>query len=371
MANPRILLIGKDLYALGVLNSIPEINETKGFGRGKLSPSDMTLEVKNYDNQFSIDNPASFLYGSNWQFSNVKAYDSDNNLFANCIVADITRNHVNKTASIILKDIIFQNRKTAIAYTSADWETAATAAYNIMIQEGLTTDDFNNTLIQNSISQLTAATCYVKVNIVLQDNVTLLTALEKLGPYGAADVFMYRNKICFQHWQPFVGGTSVNFNYNISSQCPRTAPIISTMEASFYNDYSIGYEGDLEVPATDAANGDIGVASRTRFGTQKAPELRCNSSSANMIAFKDLTSAKYIGETFIKYGHLSLTPKPKILQVINFDIDYGYRLNIDLGTYFKMTFPEEGWTNKVFEVAGIKRSLDKQNIAIEAWEVRV
>ncbi len=371
MANPRILLMGKDLYAMGVLNTIPEINETKGFGRGKLSPSDMTLEVKNFDDQFSIDNPASFLYGSNWQFSNVKAWDSDNNLFADCICANITRNHVTKMVSIILKDIIFQNRKTAIAYTSSDWETAATAAYNIMIQEGLTTADFNNTLIQNSISQLTAAACYVKVNIALQDNVTLLTALEKLGPYGGADVFMYRNKICYQHWQPFTGGTSVSFNYNVASQRPRTAPIISTMESSFYNDYNIGYEGDLNVPATDTANGNIGDASRTRFGTQKAPEIRCNSSSVNMIAVKDLTSAKYIGETFIKYGHSSLTPKPKVLQVINFDIDYSYRLNVDLGTYFKMTFSEEGWDNKVFEVAGIKRSLDKQNIAIEAWECAV
>jgi hypothetical protein len=363
--------MGKDLVAMGVLNSIPEISETKGFGRGKLSPSDMTLEVKNFDDQFSVDNQKSFLNGSNWQFSNVKAYDSDNLLFANCIVADITRNHVSKMANIICKDIIFANRKTAISYTSSDWETAATAAYNIMIQEGLTTDDFNNTLIQNSISQLTAAACYVKVNILKEDDITLLTAIEKLGPYGGADVFMYRNKICFQHWQAFTGGVSVYFNYNVASQRPRTAPIISTMESSFYNDYSIGYNGDLNVPATDAANGNIGAASRTRFGTQSYPEMRCNSSSVNMIAFKDLTSAKYIGETFIKYGHSSLTPKPKILQVINFDIDYSYRLNVDLGTYFEMTFSEEGWIDKVFEVAGIKRSLDKQNIAIEAWEVKV
>jgi hypothetical protein len=371
MSNPRILFMGHDLVAMGVLNAIPEINETKGFGRGKLSPSDMTLEVKNFDNEFSVDNPKSFLYGTNWQFSPIIAYDSDDNLFANCIVADITRNHVSKMANIICKDIIFANRKTAIAYTSTDWETSATAAYNIMIQEGLTPADFNNTLIQNSISQLTAAACYVKVNILKEDDVTLLTAIEKLGPYGGADVFMYRNKICYQHWQAYTGGVSVFFDYDIPSLCPRTAPIISTMESSFYNDYSIGYNGDLNVPATDAANGNIGAASRTRFGTQSYPEMRCNSSSVNMIAFKDLTSAKYIGETFIKYGHSSLSPKSKILQVINFNVDYSFRKNIDLGSYFKNTFSEEGWTNKVFEVAGIKRSLDKQEIAIEGWEVKI
>jgi hypothetical protein len=52
-------------------------------------------------------------------------------------------------------------------------------------------------------------------------------------------------------------------------------------------------------------------------------------------------------------------------------VDYSYLNNIDLGTYFKMTFAEEGWTDKIFDVSQIKRGLDAQNIALEAWEVKI
>jgi len=371
MAKPRILYLSHDLFDLGYVEKIPDVTESKGFVRGKLSPSDVTITCRNNDNQFSIDNPVSFLNGSNWQYSPIKIYDEDNNLTFDGIVSNIIRDHTSKTVSIECKDRIFQNRKTPIAYTtaSAAGETAATAAYNIMVQEGFTY--YDNTALQNSISTLTANSCYVHVNILKQDDVSIFAALEKLGPYGAADVYMHKNKVVFKHWTAYTGGVSVAFDYGDPKLTPRTAPTITTLEYAFFNDYSIGYNGDLEVPATDAANGNIGAPSRLRFGTQMAPELRCNSKSANMVAFKDSTSAVYIGKTMIKRGHSTLTPIPKVLQVINFEVEYSFRSYIDLGTYFKMTFPDEGWTNKVFEVSKIQRNISSQNIAIEGWEVAI
>jgi hypothetical protein len=361
------MYLGQDLFALGYVDGIPEITETKGFGRGKLSPSDMTIEVNNTDDQFSVDNPLSFCSGRAWQFQPLQAYDEDGILFADCLVVDITRNHQSKKASLICRDVMFQNRKSGIAYTSSDWETPANAAYNLMAQEGFT--GFDATSIQTSISRLTAAACYIKCNILITDGLTLFTALEKLAQYAAADVYMYKNKVYFQHWKAYTGGVAVDFDYSIGSKCPRTSPTVATMESTFFNDYSIGYDGDLKVPATDTANNNIGAVSRARFGAQAYPEMRCDSSTVSQIAFKDKASAVYIGETYIRRGHSTLTPNPKILQAITFDVEYGYKKNIELGTYFTMTFAEEGWDQKVFEVAGIKRSLDKQNIGVEAWEI--
>jgi hypothetical protein len=379
MANPRIIFMGQDLFALGYVQNIPEITESNGFERGITSSSDLTIEASNIDRSennssgpFSIDNPNSFLNGSGWQFSSLKAYDKDDNVFADCIVADITRTYEGgPKAYIKCRDIMFENRKTNIAYTSSDWETPATAAYNLLIQEGFDETEYDATSFQNSISLLEDAACYVKVNFLASDGLSILTALKKLGEYGAADVSMYRNKIRYKHWTPYTGGVSVYFDYSRGDICPRTLPSISTMESTWYNDYSIGYEGDLNVPATDAANGSIGAASRVRFGTQCLPEMRCNSSAVNQIAFKDLASAVKIGETYIKRCHSSLTKIPKILQKISFDVDYTFKRYIDLGTYFKMSFAEEGWNDKVFEVSSIKRMLDKQNIGVEAWEVAV
>ena len=365
MAQPKVIYLGKDLYSLGYVSNIPDITESKGFGRGKLTPSDFTLTVKNIDDQFSINNPVSFLNENTWQYQNIKVYDTDEILIFNGIVQDVKRDHRTKKAYIKCKDIIFQNRKTAIDYQSATWETPITASKNIMDNEGI---DYDSASVTASINQLDSLGCYVKVNFNRSDNITAFNAIQKLGIYGCADTYMHLNKVYQQFWTKYTGGISIRFDYNVKAKRPRTAPIITTLEPSMYNDYNIGYDGDLGTPATDSSNNNKGLPSRKKFGTQSLPEMR-SSDSSKQIYYKDKTSAVVIGETYIERSHYELDTNPKILQQINFDIDYTFRQYVQLGVFFEMTFDEEGWKKKVFEISGIKKSLDKLNINITAWEV--
>ena len=365
MATPRILFMGQDLYALGYVSTIPALNESKGFERGKISPSDFTFEVVNIDDQFSIDNPKSFLNNTNWQFSSVKFYDDSGELRFDGIAANIKRNHVSKMATIECKDILFQSRKTGINnYVSAGWETPAAAAKNILDAEGFTNYDVSSFI--KSDNNLISNSCYVKVAIKQEDNVTLVGIIQTLGKYAAADVYMKRNKIYFEHWVSYSGGAAISFDYSNSDLTPLTAPNIETLEKSFYNDYLIGYYGDAEIPAADEDNNDLGLASRGVFGTQK---IELTGSGNNQVIFKDKTSAVYIGETYIKRGHYALNPVAKVLQQISFDLQYDFKNDIELGTIFKMTFAEEGWTAKLFEVIDFTRDFDAQKISIKAWEM--
>jgi hypothetical protein len=318
------------------------------------------------DDQFSVGNPRSFLNGSSWQFSPVKFYDDDNVLRFDGIAKDIRRNHQTKSAEIICKDIMFLQRKKAIVYKSADWETAADACKNIMDAEEFTA--YDSLTINNSATVLNNANCYVKVNVKKEDNVNLLNIIDKLGQMSASDVYMKGNKVYFQHWTKFAGGTAINLDYGDSRLTPRNAPVISTLETAFFNDYSIGYLGDLDTPATDETNNGIGGPSRLRFGVQ-SKDISSTNSENNQVIIKDLTSAVYIGETYIRRGHGSLSPTPSVLLTNNFSLPYSYKENIELGSYFNVTFAEEGWIKKTFEVVGINRALDAQNIDIESWEI--
>lgn len=366
MGAPQVIWLGKDWYKLGYVESMPDIIESKGFGRGKLTPTDFTLSLRNNDNTFSVDNPKSFLYGFKWQYSNIKVYDSDEILILDGIVKDVSRNHRNKTVQVQCKDKIFQNRKTSIEYESDDWETPISVSKNIMDVEGL---EYDSTSVIASINQLKSDGCYVKVNINKSDNLSVFQAVQKMGIYGCSDTYMHLNKVYQQFWQPYSGGVSVTFDYGIKKDCPRTTPIVSTLESSMYNDYSIGYFGDGGVPATDSNSNKIAKASRNpdRYGTQQLPEMRAGDSN-KQIYFKDKNSAIVIGEAYIRRGHFTLSIDPKILQTFLFDVSYSYRKQIQVGTYFRMTFADEGWVSKVWEVAGIKKNLDKQDINITAWE---
>lgn len=366
---PRLLFMGLDLIDEGYISDFPVIEESKGFFRGKLAPSDQVFVVRNIDDQFSIDNPKSFLNKSGWLFSSIQYYDDSGVLRFDGLAVNITRNHDNATAIIKSKDTIYEKRKTPITYTSSDWETPATAAKNIMDAESFT--DYDNASITSSAATLTTNGCYVKVNINQSDKITLFDAIEKLGVYGAADVYMHLNKIYYNHWTAFSGGISAYLDYDstIETLIPLSAPSIETMEQDFFNDYAISYTGDGDTPATDNANNDIGATSRTYYGTQAIELIGQGGAAGKMIEFYNKASADYIGETYIRRSHYTLSPFPAVIQRCAIDVKYDLSTYIDLGTYYGLSFAGEGWTNKTWECGRIKKDYNKQVITLEGWEV--
>ena len=196
MSLPKVLFLGYDLVAEGIVSAIPVQTSMKGFGRGKLTPNNFSIKCKNTDDFFSIDNPNSILNNIKWLYEDIQVYNEDNILTFDGIVSDLKRDHKQKIATLQCKDKIFQNRKTPISYRSSAFETPAAAAINIFTQESFT--NYNSTSFTSSDSLLTSLGIKVKCDFQKEDNLSLFQIIEKLGMYAGADVWMHLNNINMQ-----------------------------------------------------------------------------------------------------------------------------------------------------------------------------
>lgn len=362
MPKPQVIVNGVDIYALGKVNEIIALDEFKTFDRDKLIQNNYNIDVKNYDDFFSADNPVSLFAGTNWRYIELIINDEDGNRIWRGVVEDVIRDHENKLATLVTKNSLVKSMDTKIAYVSSDWETAADAAKNILEQEGF--EDFNEGSFNISSGQLTTADSKIKCIIRLEDDMTLQQVLEKLAEFGCADCYSHIGNIFYKHWQRFSGGVKIN----LTVADLESAPIVSADSAGLINDYSIGYDGDANVPATDSANNDLGSVSRSKFGTHSLREM--GGSYGSQIRFEKLGAAVYIGEQYMRrtharFGTANVTPA----QVINFSLSLKHREWLDLETFFRLTFAEEGWTNKLFEVYRFIRNFDRDTIDITAYEV--
>jgi len=251
---------------------------------------------------------------------------------------------------------------TKISYTSSDWETPADAAKNILDQEGFT--DYNNASFLKSASQLDSNSCYIKCFIEMEDDMSLQQSLEKLAEFGAADCYSHAGNIYYKHWQAFTGGVKVN----LSESDIEDSPIVSSAINEIVNDYSIGYDGDANIPATDSANNDIGSFSRVKFGTHSLREM--GGGEGTQIQYMDLTSAVYIGEQLIRRTHKNLdNANVSPLQIISSSLSLKHQEWLDLETYYRQSFSDEGWSNKLFEISRFIRNFDRDLIETISYEV--
>ncbi len=362
--NPQVLILGEeiDLYELGYVEKIVNIKENKTFKRDKLIVNTITQIVKNFDNFFSVDNPASIFQNIRWRFDAFKIKDQDGETIWDGIIYDISRDHKTKKAIIKSVDRLYKFQKKKISYLSDAFETAAAAFKNLCDQEGFT--DYNPKAVQDSINQLTDQECLIKCYFGLDDDMTFQQAIEKLGEYGAADVYNHHNEIYFKHWQAYTGGVKVNLTTSDLLSPPKVYSSIKDM----INDYRIGYVDDAGTPAIDSDNNNIGNISRSDYGTQSLPEM--DGSNNQQIEVQDLTSAVYIGETMIRRTHISLDTIPRSPQIISFSLSLSHEDWIDLQTFFSLTLSDEGWDEKIFEIYGVTINYNKNIINLVAYEVQ-
>ena len=184
-----------------------------------------------------------------------------------------------------------------------------------------------------------------------------------MGEYGAADVYSHKNEVFFVHSVPFTGGVSINFQ----EKDLRTLPIVDEDEKEIINDYRIGFDGDLDVPATDGNSNNIGSASRSLLSIHSLPEM--GSDAGGQIIFKDKISAIYIGERYIKRTHKRLSTLPSPLTRIKFSIFTDFKSVINVGSFFTLTLSDESYVNKKFEVFEFNVNDDIDRINILAYEV--
>ena len=145
------------------------------------------------------------------------------------------------------------------------------------------------------------------------------------------------------------------------------APKINILFSEIVNDYRVRYTGDNGVAITDSDANNIGKLSRTNLSVFSMPEIR--STDTSQVQIKDKTSAIYFGECLIKRTHTNLLTNPNPLQTIDIELPIQDREWLDITSHFALTFSEEGWNKKPFEVMKILFDEDGNRIKLTAYEV--
>ncbi len=363
MSDPKVLLSGQDIYAKGYVKEIPKIQEKKTFKKDKLVTNEFSLNVINTDDFFSVGNSKSLYGGNNYIYEPFTITGRQGEIIWNGQVIDISRNHEKKLATIKSRNSLFKFRNEYIEYESSDWETGANAFKNISDAIGF--KDYDNTAVTNSINRLTAAGALLEANFNKSNKLTFQKAIEKLAEYSNADAYSHDGRVYFVHWIPFAEGISINLTIDDL----KTKPVVSNLEKEIINDYLIGYDSDGGIGAIDSDNNNIGEISRKTqlFGTKQLPELR--SGDGNMIVYKNLATAVYIGEGYIKRTQRAVATNPTSLQKITLSLYADHKDWITLQSFFTLTLADESWTQKIFETFDFTINENKDDIKITAIEV--
>jgi hypothetical protein len=359
---PRVLILnsGIDLWEKGLVSKIIKLEEVKTFRRDKIIVPQITLPVINNTNQFNVDNPDSIFHGIKWRYQLFQIWDEDDNLIWDGIVDDFLIDLSSNITGILSKNTLSELLQTEIEYISSVYETPAEAFENICIAYDY--DNYNKKYVTDSIAIYTENNCFIKCHFLQEDNITFQQAIELLAKVGAADCYTAKRELCFKHWTPFTGG--VKFSIDNSDL---NKSLKSKLSRDYFNNYRIGYEGDLGVKATDSANGDIGKISRENNRNHDLPIIEGDSNQ--QIEIKDLVSAVYLGESNIRRSHINLDTEPMPPRIIDFPLPYTHKDFINLQTYFRLTNTRMGWDNKLFEVYRNIRDFHGRNIDIMAYEV--
>jgi hypothetical protein len=357
--NTRIKIGSIDLWSMGLVDEFPIIEYYKSFDRDRIFLNELSISATNKDNLFSLENNRSIFKNINWRGQSVKLYDIGSSLIWDGKLYNIIRNHSSGTASLISQNSLYEYRYSKVEYTSSDWETGAEAVKNILDFYGIT--NYNENSINMSNGVLDDADCLLKVTVTASDKKNLSEVLEEIAKFCNADVFDYNGKIYFNAWRNsnlLIPKSSIN-DYDILEP-----PSVEVMDKLIKNDYSIKYNGDAGIPATDSLNNNIGELSRKRNGTYSF-----DLSGSSIVLLKDLTSAVYVGEQAMKRTHRCFSVNPQGLAHISFSITMDSYLWLDLNTIFKFTFEQESWTDKLFEVYKIKYDYNTRQIGLECFEL--
>lgn len=359
--SPKVLILNNLIDISNKVSDYPDISQKKGFMRSSIIQNEINITAKNYQNDFSADNPVSMLNGLKWRFQPIQTYDDKGNLSFSGLLKDFKRNHNDKTVSILACDLLAQSMQTSVIYVSADWETPADAIKNILTNYGIA---FDARSVNGSASVYALALCYIKCNFTFESNMTIQKSLEEIANMCGADCYTWNNKIYFSH---YIKAPSVVTPNLISVSDMYDLPTVETDEQILVNDYSVGYTADGGTPITDANGNNIGASSRLRYGSHSSGNV--SGRTGDVIEIKDLTSAIYLGEALIRRSQKSLATIPQPLQKITFSVSLQFKTYLDLQTYFRMTFADESWTQKLFNVFGLTVSMTTNTITVEAYEV--
>jgi hypothetical protein len=357
MPKPVVTILGVNVT--DKVQGLPTISETKEFNFQKLTNNTYTFDLTNSDGEFGLQNSESIFSNVDWYGGNVSIDGwSGQNLWTGSLI-DVAPNYAVSPprTSITTKSVLYTFKDINISYKSSDWETPAETFKNICDENSFT--NYNSASVTQSKSIFEANSCYWKVEIDSGDGQAFQSALEKIAEYSNSRLYNYLGNLYFRHWTPYTGGASIFIKEkNIISK-----PVLTNSRENFYNQYNIGYIGGV-VTDTDG----LGETSRRKYGTVQPGEFSTGSTD-EMIYFKDEPSAKYIGNSIIQRGHKNLSTNPALLAEIICGVDYEFHTVFNVDSYVKLSFKNEGWNEKLFEITSYNINENNKSLTFTGLEV--
>jgi len=355
-----------DIYDLGFIERLNNITHQKTFKKDKLVSNEIVQEVNNQSDYFSVDSPKSVFFNRAWEFSTYKQKNEDGLITWDGIIKNIIRDHSTKKAKIHSVSKFYKFSQKKISYQSSTWETPSIAFKNICDQEGL--DTYNLLSISRSNAIQESNGLFIKCDFQLSDDITFQQALEKLGEIGVADVYDFMGQIYYAHYIEDKYSVTADINLNETSTDIIGKIKVSNSNNEIINDYNISYVGYNGIPATDSNNNNIGSLSRDRYGVQSLPEF--NGSIGEQIEIKDLKSAVYIGDTWIRKTHYKLTgTETRSRQLLTFTLPLDFKYILNLYGYVRVSLIDENWTDKIFELFKIIENNSSNILEVLLYEV--
>lgn len=352
LLQPEVLLDGIDIYKLGHIQTLGQVEENRTFQRNKLVSNQITQTVLNQNDFYSADNPESQFSGLNFKGKSFIRKDKNGEIIWDGITKDLKRIHGTKLCDIISTDVLAKFQKNTIEYETggSGWENPADAALNILNDIGYPNNNINLDSFKRSSDIFDSNNILIKVNYNKSSGLNMQTVLNELGKAGFADVYSERNKINYAAWKEFSGGTSADLS---ESDLINSSITVDSPDDNIINEYFIFYDGSSD-PATDSDNANpIGTLSRKNNGQR---DFTFDGSTGKRVVIKDLSSAHEIGRNNIKRVHRRLLTDPDSLTRIAFQLSINNETWVDLQTTFRLSFAREGWTDKIYKMFSIKKA---------------
>ena len=94
MADPKLMLLGQDLIALGLveIETLPDVIERRTFKRDSLITNDYNFKCKKIDYFFSTGNSDSMFNGIDWMYTPLQYINEDSDTTWSGVLIDINNN---------------------------------------------------------------------------------------------------------------------------------------------------------------------------------------------------------------------------------------------------------------------------------------
>lgn len=249
----QVIFLGRDMVELGLVSKFPK--KKTSVGQNSFIEQQDEIVLLNDDDCFSPGG-GSMIDGIQLDGQRITVYDDDGSIFLDGYIDGEKTKYSGIFLTLGIQSKISRVFDQIVEYEGS-FKSPATHVKQLLINYGLS-EYIDNTSFGTSIAIYSNGNVLTNVDIQLSQGVKLREVLSGIANMGVAKIYKHDNKIYFDVHNPDLDYTETLQEINDIYDTPKEKGSTQT-----FNDYSLRYYLDGEVPVTDADGGGLGLAART------------------------------------------------------------------------------------------------------------